>query len=326
MPMDYKEELFRLLEQHLSVNEQKDIKEVCNLMEECMQTDKLNESYQAMHKLFQDSEYSYVEFKLQLGKNYLLLLYKKSILTRQSKQEQLENTLYFESYKLALPQIEKDFPELDQSKQNDLAFEIAEELYRLKVIQSTINESINIYEDRYNLTVVSDKKIDAITFKYNGEKREIKTQSVIELLQEEFYNYIQIRRFQYKSPKELLLILKELRNTKKHLVTFAIRQVANTLIKYGLITEVSKGGNSYRLLNKNGENLQLNNQIAIKIYNIIKAIGFETLFKGRKGDISDESPTDITEMKDYIKDRLKQEVILQINLKTLYDDYQKYIL
>lgn len=325
--MDYKKELYRLLEK-LPTNQQVDIKETCTLMEKYIQPNRVNENYQDLYKLFQDSECQYIEFKLQLGKRYLLLLYRNSILTRIDKQERLDDAMRFESYKLALLQIEKDFSELNQLQQQDLATDIADELYRLKSMQSYINDSINIQEDIYNLLMVSNKKIDTITFKYDESKREVKSQTVIKLLQEEFYNYIQIRRFQGQDIKELSLKIKNLKTTKKHLVTLAIRQVANILVKHELITDVSKEGNRYRLVNKYGEILQLSNQTTIKIYGIIKALGFNTSFKRKdksRGN-DDKEPTYEADIKDFIKERLRQEAILQINLKSLHDDYQGYIL
>lgn len=149
--MDYKKELYRLLEK-LPTNQQVDIKETCTLMEKYIQPNRVNENYQDLYKLFQDSECQYIEFKLQLGKRYLLLLYRNSILTRIDKQERLDDAMRFESYKLALLQIEKDFSELNQLQQQDLATDIADELYRLKSMQSYINDSINI-QNKYAVSI-----------------------------------------------------------------------------------------------------------------------------------------------------------------------------
>ena len=58
---NYKEKLFQLLEQHLKDKEQADIKKICVMIEDKCITD-LNEHYKSIYSLFQDSNYSYMDF------------------------------------------------------------------------------------------------------------------------------------------------------------------------------------------------------------------------------------------------------------------------
>ena len=87
-------------------------------------------------------------------------------------------------------------------------------------------------------------------------------------------------------------------------------------------------------MNANGECIELPNTMAIKVYDIVKALGFDTSFKRHKKlanttyEKDYQTPDLDDEKKDYVKDRLKRSAELNINTeeKEFFFDYHGHIL
>ena len=330
--INYKKELFQLLEQHLSANEKVDIEVVCTTMEKYMQEGILNENYKSLYTLFQNSNYSYLEFKFNLSKDLLLLQYKNAILERQNDWEATKMRNFQECLDIVRSQMQDDFKDLLEKQQTDLAFSIAENICELRMIKPIMDEQIAILNDKISLMSVTSQSIQQIDLICPTVKEKIASKTIINLLQNEFFEYIQSRHFQYKDKEELKKEIEQLKVQKKHLISLAIREVAKSLVSEGVLIKTSSSGNSDNLKNKNGEFISLSNEIAIKIYNIVKVLGFEPFFKGRKA-IENQSneegyqmPDDNDEKRNYVKDRLKASATINIDFKSIFTDYQGYIL
>ena len=331
---NYKEKLFQLLEQHLKDKEQADIKKICVMIEDKYITD-LNEHYKSIYSLFQDSNYSYMEFKLNLSKRILLLQYRNAIVMRQRAWEGEEEKRFQESLNRVEEQIQKSFKELSETEQIALAFSIAEKTLKFKMQMFVIDEKIAVLSDKISIMSIGTQPIKQIDLLCQVTKEKIASKTVIDLLQKEFFEYIQIRRFQFGGDKnELKKEIKQLKIEKKHQVSLAIRSVVESLVSKGILTQIAPKDNSYKIMNANGECIELPNTMAIKVYDIVKALGFDTSFKRHKKlanttyEKDYQTPDLDEEKKDYVKDRLKRSAELNINTeeKEFFFDYHGHIL
>lgn len=151
---NYKEKLFQLLEQHLKDKEQADIKKICVMIEDKCITD-LNEHYKSIYSLFQDSNYSYMEFKLNLSKRILLLQYRNAIVMRQRAWEGEEEKRFQESLNRVEEQIQKSFKELSETEQIALAFSIAEKTlkFKMRIYNRLLLNILYVINQKYGLNL-----------------------------------------------------------------------------------------------------------------------------------------------------------------------------
>lgn len=327
--VDYKKRFFRLIIKKLSTEEARDIISICINQEKYMRQESLDENYKALYLLFQNSSHSYLEFKFNLGNDLLLLQYKDAILKREKEQEFIKGKNFQESLNIVQVQIQNEFQDLTKEQQDNLAFDIVERIYTLRTYKAFIDEKIAIIDDKITI-FSSNTLITQIDLVDNRGKKQIKSKSMIDLLQNRFFEYVRCGYIQYKNVETLNQDLKNLKIKRKHLVSFAIRKIAQSLVSNKILTNVSPKGNSYNLKNEKNEFISLNNKIAVSIFNIVSGLGFDTSFKGRKEGNKQSgsdyiSPISEEGKKDFVKDRLKQVSDKVIELNDDLNLYEEYI-
>lgn len=327
-----KDEFFDKLNLILSKEEILDIKEICDEMDTYLQKSNENVNYQSLYDLFQTSENLFIEFKFQLGKRLDVLQYRDSISKRLIMKDQEISTAYQKVLLTVDDWVKKNWADLMPKQQTDLINSITERIYRLVMLSGKAAEEVLILEDKIVLKELT--QFETISFK-NAKKEvgRLESKQMIDLIRNEFAQYIKSRRLLQATLPELECKLKQFEQIQKKCLHYTIRYIADALAEYDLFKKVKEidKANNYNLRNKEGALLSLSSNEAEEIYNLVKKLDFNvTYYAGRKSpfnqgeDIDYKLPVSKKEKIDYVKDRLIN--LPKIDVNQLLNDYQDLIL
>lgn len=356
----YKNKLYLELQKHnLFAENQEDIKAVC---EEIVKVDhgfSENEQYKRFYDLFKESKFNYLNFKINLGAIYGLLIYRNVILKNEDdwmflRQEKFQTTYETLRDMLVKDFGDKDFPNLSEKQKIDIAWDIAEKIGDYVVINGVAGKIKDFYSDLLSLSSICNikfktspkpgmmtqkvdmtkiiKKIDKIKIFAHDPKIqpvEITSEAAIDILSERFYRFVMYGGFPIITQiNDLDEKIERLGIIEQYLPTIVIRIIANVLIKHNVINEVTTKGNPYGLTNDKGDTFALSNQIAIRIYNMIKILGLGKQKNDDEEGCSTEDPTGFK--KCYVKDKLEASNIdknkYADNIKSIMSEYQRYLI
>ena len=366
MSIYYKKKLFSELQKHnLFAEEQEDIKTVCEKIVKADHGFSENEQYKRFYDLFKESKFNYLNFKINLGAIYGLLIYRNVILKNEDDWMFLRQEKFQVTYETLRDMLikdfgDKDFPNLSEKQKIDIAWEIAEKIGDYVVINGVAGKIKDFYNDILRLSNICDieiktpspqeekesqermtqkaditkiiQKIDKIKIFAHDPKIKpfvITSEAAIAILSERFYRFVMYGGFPIITKiNNLNQRIEELNSIKQYLPNIVIRIISNVLIKHNIINEVTTKGNSYGLKNEKGEGLALSNQIAVRIYNMIKTLGLGKQKNDDEEGCSLDDPTGFK--KCYVKDRLEASNTdknkYADNIKSLMSEYQKYLI
>lgn len=324
-----KEDFFEKLNPILSKEEIWDIRETCAEMDTYLRKDNEDINYQSLYDLFQTSESSFAEFKVQLGNRLDVLRYRDFICKRRFMKDQAIGACQQDVLLAVDNWCKKNWNNLTPEKQNDLIISITDGVCRFVILSKRIDEDFQILKDKIVLKKLS--QFDTICFNNKKEKIGcVKSKPMIDLIRTEFTQYIKSRRLLQATLPELEDKLKRLGAMRKKCLHYTIRSIADILAEYDLLDKATKP-NNYNLKNKEGVLLSLGNKKAEKIYSLVDDLDFNvTYYAGRKSpsnqseDIIYKLPESSKEKIDYVKDRLVD--LPQIDVNQLLEDYQGLIL
>ena len=366
MSIYYKKKLFSELQKHnLFAEEQEDIKTACEKIVKADHGFSENEQYKRFYDLFKESNFNYLNFKINLGAIYGLLIYRNVILKNEDDWMFLRQEKFQATYETLRDMLikdfgDKDFPNLSEKQKIDIAWEIAEKIGDYVVINGVAGKIKTFYNDILSLSNICDieiktpspqeekksqermtqkaditkiiQKIDKIKIFAHDPKIKpvvITSEAAIAILSERFYRFVMYGGFPIITKiNNLNQRIEELNSIKQYLPNIVIRIISNVLIKHNIINEVTTKGNSYGLKNEKGEGLALSNQIAVRIYNMIKTLGLGKQKNDDEEGCSLDDPTGFK--KCYVKDRLEASNTdknkYADNIKSLMSEYQKYLI
>lgn len=329
--MNYKEELFKELDEHLSKEERDDIICVCEKLEEDMPTRYIDIHYQELCKIFKDSMYRYFEFKLQLRSRRAIIHYRNYILKREDDWMLLLQEKFQTSLNKLQPFVLSGFDDLSEEQKKSLAWNIAVGINELATYQHVIDKLIPFYKDLYSLKDLDkNSRITKIKiYKNEGETITVNSQIIMGLLQDEFYDLFSIGRLPLIPLKaDIRKKINELGVIKKYLPTLAIRVICNILMKGNILPETKDDNNILGLTDDNGLSFALPDSTAITIYNIIRVLDF-----GKQRNDSDDMPItndDPDRSKAaYVRSKLETSASndkYNIDFESLLSEYQRYII
>ena len=343
--MDYKQEFYSALADHLSKEEQEDIKMCCAEIESQVQNGSVDELYKRLVELFNNGKCHYIEFKLQLGNLYNILYYKNCILKRDHDWMCFIQDKFQSSYEKLLQPLRKDFKDLSKNTQQSIAWDIADAIKELMATHDAVNKLIAFYQDLLNLSELTSllknstgktdtvkSKIKQIEIKPRLRPRSpiiISSEMGLSILCNEFFKYISIGHFPpIQQTKKIEQTLKDFKVIKQHLPALIVRAIAEVFVNHGIINEISTNGNPYNLVNSNKKPLILPNRVASAIFNLTIVLGIEE-HKGEDFMASSITTADPDHSKkDYVRTKLQTSANskYKISLKSQLTEYQKFLL
>ena len=268
----HKNEILRLVEESICILPCKDDRSVSACYDECAQ-------------LYKDSLEDYTHFRLNLSKQIDLLRYQSFVC---KYQENVQATLS----KLTQDVVMRVDAYAQNSMYNDSAFvnDVTTLLEKYECSKFYLNTKISELEDKKQLLELSDalqNDFSFYSFKLRGESKDktfpFKSEKVKNMFAESFLPYFKSRFLEDESKgtsdiKKEIYSLKNI--TEKQLTHRLVYDLYKIFVQYGKLSKCTGDGNSYELIDEDGNSYSLNGEVSDWIFNLL--IEFNYIIKEHK--------------------------------------------